>query len=207
MSAKFSVDHTYTSIRSDSGFRNLLTYKYRTGRIHDQAHSHFSSIIGWKALRESVELFGADSPATILNADLTGIDPDDYFSTVPYGMLSIFFASLPLGIWLILLQTLTRHNGPTVEKGFNLLYHIEKIVGGPEVFEPYVRAHVQRFASKSITTEEWQEYMFEFFETQYGDEVINKLKTIDFEVWLRGTGMVGLVFLLCLRYMEARRLF
>ncbi|RUS20447.1 peptidase family M1-domain-containing protein [Endogone sp. FLAS-F59071] len=135
----------------------VFTERKIAGRIYGQAVGQFMSIIGWKALKESVELFGADSPATRINTDLTGIDPDDYFSSVPYG--------------------------------FNLLYHIEKTVGGPEVFEPYMKAHVQRFASKSITTEEWQEYMFEFFETQYGDEVVNKLKTIDFESWLRGTGM------------------
>lgn len=42
--------------------------------------------IGWKALKESVEHFGADSPATVLRPDLSGgIDPDDYFSSIPYG--------------------------------------------------------------------------------------------------------------------------
>lgn len=56
-----------------------------TGRMHGEAERQFSSIIGWKALKESVELFGADSPATRLNTDLTGIDPDDYFSSIPYG--------------------------------------------------------------------------------------------------------------------------
>ncbi|RUO96409.1 hypothetical protein BC936DRAFT_142091 [Jimgerdemannia flammicorona] len=130
-----------------------------TGRIHGEAERQFSSIIGWKALKESVELFGHDSPATRLNTDLTGIDPDDYFCTVPY------------------------------EKGFNLLYHIEKTVGGAEIFEPYMRAHVERFASTSITTEEWQAFMFEFFEKNHGSAVVDKLKTIDFELWLRGTGM------------------
>lgn len=61
-----------------------------TGRIHGEAERQFSSIIGWKALKESVELFGSDSPATRLNTDLTGIDPDDYFSSIPYGMLSMY---------------------------------------------------------------------------------------------------------------------
>jgi hypothetical protein len=54
--------------------------------MHGEAERQFSSIIGWKALKESVELFGHDSPATRLNTDLTGIDPDDYFSSIPYGM-------------------------------------------------------------------------------------------------------------------------
>jgi leukotriene-A4 hydrolase len=55
-------------------------------RLHGEAERQFSAIIGWKALKESVELFGEDSPATVLKPDLsTGIDPDDYFSSIPYG--------------------------------------------------------------------------------------------------------------------------
>jgi hypothetical protein len=58
----------------------------RLARLHGEAERQFSAIIGWKALKESVELFGEDSPATVLKPDLsTGIDPDDYFSSIPYG--------------------------------------------------------------------------------------------------------------------------
>lgn len=43
---------------------------------------------GLKALQESVDLFGKDSPKTVLNPDLRGgADPDDFFSKVPYGKL------------------------------------------------------------------------------------------------------------------------
>jgi leukotriene-A4 hydrolase len=57
-----------------------------TGRLHGEAERQFSAILGWKALKESVGLFGNDSPATVLKPDLSsGIDPDDYFSSVPYG--------------------------------------------------------------------------------------------------------------------------
>lgn len=57
-------------------------------RLHGEPERQFSSIIGWKALKESVELFGESSPATVLKPDLSsGIDPDDYFSSIPYGKL------------------------------------------------------------------------------------------------------------------------
>jgi len=130
-----------------------------TGRMHGEAERQFSSIIGWKALKESVELFGHDSPATRLNTDLTGIDPDDYFSSIPY------------------------------EKGFNLLYHIEKVVGGAKIFEPYMKAYVEKFASKTVNTEQWKAFLYEYMEKTHGQEVVDKLNTIDFELWLRGTGM------------------
>ncbi|OZJ03446.1 hypothetical protein BZG36_03179 [Bifiguratus adelaidae] len=130
-----------------------------TGRIHGESERQFSAIIGWKALKESVELFGNDSPATHLNTNLDGIDPDDYFSTVPY------------------------------EKGFNLLYHIEKVVGGAEVFEPYMRAHVQNFAGTSITTDDWKAFLYQYMEQNHGQEKIDALNTIDWETWLRAPGM------------------
>lgn len=75
------------------------------------------------------------------------------------------------------------------EKGFNLLYHIEKVVGGPAVFEPYMKAHVENFASKSITTEQWLAHLHSYMEAHHGKEVVEKLKTIDFDRWINGTGM------------------
>ncbi len=64
----------------------LFNHAYFTARLHGEPERQFSSIIGWKALKESVELFGESSPATILKPDLSsGIDPDDYFSSIPYG--------------------------------------------------------------------------------------------------------------------------
>lgn len=58
----------------------------RYGMKSDSSNQLIMDIIGWKALKESVKLFGPDSPATILKPDLSsGIDPDDYFSSIPYG--------------------------------------------------------------------------------------------------------------------------
>jgi len=71
------------------------------GRMHNEQMRHFKAIIGWKALQDSVNAFGATSPLTNLVPDLKGIDPDDAFSSVPY------------------------------EKGFNFLFYLETIVGIP----------------------------------------------------------------------------
>lgn len=65
----------------------------------DDRHRDFSAIIGWKALSDSVEQFGADHEFTKLVPNLRGQDPDDAFSSVPY------------------------------EKGFTFLYHLEKLLG------------------------------------------------------------------------------
>ncbi|KAL2002046.1 hypothetical protein VTN02DRAFT_728 [Thermoascus thermophilus] len=67
--------------------------------IHGEPYRHFSAIIGWKALVDSVEHYGHDHEFTKLVIDLKGKDPDDAFSSIPY------------------------------EKGFNFLFHLENLVG------------------------------------------------------------------------------
>lgn len=84
-----------------------LTWRLR----HGEAYRHFSAIIGWEALVDSVELFGADHEFTKLVVDLKGKDPDDAFSSIPY------------------------------EKGFNFLFYLENLVGKDkwDKFIPHVR--------------------------------------------------------------------
>ncbi|KAL2842956.1 leukotriene A-4 hydrolase [Aspergillus pseudoustus] len=67
--------------------------------IHGEKYRHFSAIIGWKALRDSVERYGEDHEFTKLVPNLKGQDPDDAFSSIPY------------------------------EKGFTFLFFLEKLVG------------------------------------------------------------------------------
>lgn len=67
--------------------------------IHGEPHRHFSAIIGWKALEESVERYGKDHEYTKLVTELKGQDPDDAFSSIPY------------------------------EKGFHALYQFELLLG------------------------------------------------------------------------------
>jgi leukotriene-A4 hydrolase len=67
--------------------------------LHGEAHRDFSAIIGWKALTDSIEGYGAEHEYTKLIPDLKGKDPDDAFSSIPY------------------------------EKGFTFLYYLEKLIG------------------------------------------------------------------------------
>lgn len=59
------------------------------GRMKGEAHRQFSAIIGYKALEESIEHFGASNRLTALKPDLKETDPDDAFSSVPYGGLRL----------------------------------------------------------------------------------------------------------------------
>ncbi|KAF2275621.1 leukotriene A-4 hydrol [Westerdykella ornata] len=67
--------------------------------IHGEAHRHFSAIIGWKALEDSIERYGKDHEYTKLVVNLKGQDPDDAFSSIPYekGFHALYAFELLLG--------------------------------------------------------------------------------------------------------------
>ena len=51
-------------------------------RLHGEQTRQFMSIIGWKALEESIEVFGSDNPLTCLCPKLNDIDPDDAYNSL-----------------------------------------------------------------------------------------------------------------------------
>ena len=73
---------------------------------------------------------GPDNPLTALVVDLDGVDPDDAFSVVPY------------------------------EKGSTLLWYLEDLVGGPEIFEPFLKSYLENFKFKSIDTGKSNNFLF-----------------------------------------------
>lgn len=73
-----------------------------------------------------------------------------------------------------------------------MLYYLEKHLGGAEVFDPYLKAHVQKFAGQSINTQEWKDYLYEFMGERGKKELLDE---VDWDTWLTGVGMVSLVTL------------
>ncbi|KAJ9085851.1 Leucyl aminopeptidase yscIV [Entomophthora muscae] len=142
----------------NEGWTKFLERKIM-GRMHGEATRQFSSIIGWKALKESVELFGADSPLTALCPKLENMNPDDAFSSIPY------------------------------EKGYNFLYYLEQLLGGPEIFEPYMKAHIIHFAHQSIATDQWKEFLYRYMEKNHGQSKVELLNKVDWNTWLYAPGM------------------
>lgn len=171
------------------------------GRMRGKEHSEFSAILGKKALQESVDLYGQGHPFTALRPCLRGEDPDDSFSRVPYGTVPIIHfqrSTFELALITMLIDQLTDIAiffdafCREIEKGFNLLYYLEKHLGGAEVFEPYLRAHVQEFAGCSINTDDWKAFLYSFMEKNFGQEKVDLLNKVDWEAWLAGTGMVNI---------------
>lgn len=77
----------------------------------------------------------------------------------------------------------------SIEKGFNLLYHVEKVVGGGDIFEPFLKSYVEKFAGQSISTDQWKDYLYEYFEKTHGQPLVDKLNTVDWDTWINGRGM------------------
>ncbi|PRP81813.1 hypothetical protein PROFUN_10802 [Planoprotostelium fungivorum] len=104
------------------------------GALHGEKERHFKALQGLKALDDSIEMFGKESPHTALYQKLDGIDPDDAFSSVPY------------------------------EKGFNFLFYLETLVGGLEPFLAFARVYLDKFKFSTVTTEQFKELFLEHFE-------------------------------------------
>lgn len=73
------------------------------------------------------------------------------------------------------------------------MYHIQQVVGGPEFFEPYMKAHIEEFAGKSIITDDWKKFLYSFMEKKFGSVKKDALDKIDWNGWLHSPGMVILI--------------
>ncbi|KAJ1523935.1 hypothetical protein ONE63_010484 [Megalurothrips usitatus] len=124
------------------------------GRIQGEPARQFDAIGGLKELHETVERRGSTDPLTCLVHDLRGVDPDDAFSSVPY------------------------------EKGHTFLYYLEAQLGGPEAFEPFMKAYLDHFKFKSISTEDWKGFLYDYFPGKH-----SILNGIDWDTWLHKPGM------------------
>lgn len=69
-----------------------------------------------------------------------------------------------------------------VHRGSNFLLHIERQVGGLDVFRPYIKAYIKKFAGNVVTTEQWRAHLYEFFgKAENGKELVKKLDEIKWD--------------------------
>lgn len=101
------------------------------------------------------------SPAlTRLVVDLSGpISPEDAFSTVPY------------------------------MKGQTFLRYLEDLLGGPSVFEPFLRFYLNKYKYQSIVTADFQSTLYNYFR----DTKDTELATVDWDLWLHSEGMPPII--------------
>ena len=126
------------------------------GEKYGEASRQFHASLGWSVLKEAIAVKGETSPLTCLVLDNEGVDPDDAFSTVPY------------------------------EKGFALLYYLETLVGGREVFKGFLKAYIKRFRGESIVTQQFKEFFLSFFAKE---EKAGVFAEVDWHRWFKEPGM------------------
>jgi len=123
-------------------------------RMYGEATRQFQALGGLKDLQDTINNFGEKSPLTHLVPDLKGVHPEDSFSRVPY------------------------------EKGFTFLAYLEIKLGGPEKFEPFLRSYINNFKNKSLTTQQWKNYLYEYFESEK-----SVLDSVEWDAWFHSPGM------------------
>ncbi|TKR80496.1 hypothetical protein L596_014563 [Steinernema carpocapsae] len=139
----------------NEGFTVFLERKIM-GRLYGEKVRQFQAVCGWEdhMLPCIHEAFGPTHPYTQLITNLENADPEDSYSEIPY------------------------------EKGSAFLMYIEQQIGSNERFEEFLRAYLQKFKYQSISTQDWRDFLYEFFADE--KEILDK---IDFETWLRQPGI------------------
>uniref|UniRef100_A0A8D2QQX6 Leukotriene A-4 hydrolase n=2 Tax=Passeriformes TaxID=9126 RepID=A0A8D2QQX6_ZOSLA len=127
------------------------------GRLFGEQFRHFQALGGWRELQNTVKSFKVTvhkNPVTNLVINLDEVDPDVAYSSVPY------------------------------EKGFALLFYLEQLLGGPDIFIGFLKAYVLQFAYKSIVTEDWKKFLYSYFKDK-----VDILDKVDWNSWFHAPGM------------------
>ncbi|KAK4685307.1 leukotriene-A4 hydrolase, partial [Tremellales sp. Uapishka_1] len=133
-------------------------------KLHGSAARDLSYIIGRRALRGSLADYENEPRFQQLvipyrENEVSGRSTDDAFSSIPY------------------------------DKGANFLLYLERTVGGLDAFLPYMKDYVKTFEGQSITTQQWQDHLFAYFQgLPNGDDYMRKLGKVDWDEWLHGSG-------------------
>jgi leukotriene-A4 hydrolase len=145
--------------------------------LHSPEERGLSFVIGSKALNDSLKQYEAKPKYQRLAISFEkGEDPDDAYSSIPYEKGANFILHLgeQLNLYFILGF---EHN--TFSFSFSLT---ERILGGLNIFLPYVKDYVETFIGKSITTEQWKEHLYTYFSKCGGPEKIKALDGVDWDV-------------------------
>ncbi|KAJ6656381.1 hypothetical protein lerEdw1_003884 [Lerista edwardsae] len=124
------------------------------GRLFGEQFRHFQALGGWRELQNTINTFGSTNPLTNLIPNLKDVNPDVAYSSVPY------------------------------EKGFALLFYLEQLLGGPDVFIGFLKAYIQQFAYKSVVTEDWKNFLYSYFKDK-----VDLLDKVDWNAWMNTPGM------------------
>ena len=141
-------------------------------KLHSPAERGFSFVIGAKGLKDALKLY-EDRPKyqRLVIEFEKGEDPDDAYSEVPYEKGANFLLYLGQLVYhLFPMLTLFNESIP------------ERVLGGLDVFLPYIHDYVYTFTGKSITTDVWKAHLYKYFTEHGGDEKLEVLNSVQWEV-------------------------
>ena len=98
----------------NEGF-TVFTEQKILGRMFGEPQRHLSAILETRSLENAIKVMGENGPFTSLVTNLTGTNPDEAYSSVPYA------------------------------KGSMFLWYLEEIVGGPGVYNLLVSVRLWNF--------------------------------------------------------------
>uniref|UniRef100_A0A1L8DPB1 Putative aminopeptidase n=1 Tax=Nyssomyia neivai TaxID=330878 RepID=A0A1L8DPB1_9DIPT len=131
------------------------------GEMYGRASRDFHSYLGLSELKDCMNVQLRDTPELQkLVIDLTNYTPDDAFSTVPY------------------------------IKGSTFLRYLEDLLGGPKVFDPFLRFYLSKYKFQSIVSEDFKKTMYEYFHDNKYTDVLGQ---IDWDKWLFSAGMPPII--------------
>ena len=114
-------------------------------------YAKMDGILGLFYIEEYLDIFGEDSTFTTLRPNLTGVNPDDKYSDIPY------------------------------EKGYNLMYYIEGLIG-EEIMKLFFQKYFVDFKYKSVDYYVFKDYFIDFCKNyNVSDDILNK---IDWDAWI-----------------------
>ncbi|XP_072026586.1 leukotriene A-4 hydrolase-like isoform X2 [Amphiura filiformis] len=138
----------------NEGFTVFVERKILGRMKGSEKERHFQCIGGQGKLIYAVETFGESHPYTHLLPLLEKVDPDDAFSSIPY------------------------------EKGSTFLFYLETLVGNTDDFEAFLRAYIEKFKYQSISTQDWKDFLFSYFQDKAS--VFNE---VEWDKWFHSPGM------------------
>ncbi|KPV73418.1 uncharacterized protein RHOBADRAFT_55163 [Rhodotorula graminis WP1] len=129
--------------------------------LHGKPTRDFEYLCERKGLLDDLKRYDVDGRRKAQRLQIPyefGEDPDDFYSSVAY------------------------------HKGANFLLHLERVVGGVDVFNPYHKDYISTFAGKAISTQEWEEHFWAYW-GRYPEKERALREQVDFNAWLNGEGL------------------
>ena len=125
-----------------------------------EVHRHFEILIGYNELLKTIEDLQSTPEFAKLQPEMTGIDPDDAFSKIPY------------------------------EKGSLFLFFIEYLLGSRDLMTEWLKCYFSDFNGKSLNTEQMRAHFEAHFVHVLGaDSAASFFAKINWQDWLKNPGL------------------